>query len=126
MRDPKRLETTVTQHEIDGLVVLEPTHDLYEGVECDQMEVALLTMAERGLRIVIDLTHVRHLTARCLGILARAQQLAAWSGGNVALCGATSLQRWLIWKMGMSDILAIYDDVASASRHVGMSPRAVA
>ncbi len=112
--------------ESDPVIVLEPTEDLYEGGECDQMEEALARLAARGALVVVDVTHVRHMTARCVGILANARQIAAQNGGCIVLCGATPLQRWLLDKTGVADVLSVHDDVAAAKRHLTTVSRAVA
>ena len=110
----------------DPIVVLEPMHDLYDGGESDHMEDALTRLAERGTQVVVDLTRVRHLTARCLGILAQAHRVAARNNGCIVLSGATRVQRWLLRKTGLAEVLSVHDDVASARRHLATLPRAVA
>ncbi len=89
------------QNESDGVIVLEPTGDLHEGNECDQMEDALVRLAERGAQVVIDVTHVQHITAHCLGILAHTQRVA-----------------WLLRKTRLAEVVSIHDDVASARRYL--------
>ena len=106
------------QNESDGVIVLEPTGDLHEGNECDQMEDALVRLAERGAQVVIDVTHVQHITAHCLGILAHTQRVASQHGGCVVLCGATRVQRWLLRKTRLAEVVSIHDDVASARRYL--------
>jgi anti-anti-sigma factor len=116
----------VIVHESDRVIVLEPTQDLYEGGECDQMEETLARLAVRGSLVVVDVTHVHHITARCLGILAHARQVASRNGGCIVLCGATRAQRWLLEKTGFADVLAVHGDMASAKRHLATFRRAVA
>lgn len=113
-------------HESDRVVVLEPTQDLIEGGECDAMEDTLTRLAERGARVVVDVSRVQHLSARCLGILVLAHRAASRNGGCLVLCGATRMQRWLLGKTGLAEVLSVHDDVASALRHVATLPRAVA
>jgi anti-anti-sigma factor len=116
----------VILHESDGVVVLEPTQDLHEGNECDQMEEALIRLAERGAQVVIDVTHVQHISAHCLGILAHGLRVASQHGGCIVLCGATRIQRWLLRKTGFADVVSVHDDVASARRHLASLRGAVA
>jgi anti-anti-sigma regulatory factor len=61
---------------------------------------------------------VQHISAHCLGILAHAHQVASQHGGRVVLCGATRIQRWLLRKTGLADVVSIHDDVASARRYL--------
>jgi anti-anti-sigma factor len=112
--------------ESDGVIVLEPTQDLLEGGECDEMEALLGRLAGRGERVIVDVSQVRHLTARCLGILAHAQRAATERGGSIALCGASRMQRWLLRRTGLARALSIHDDLAAAKRHLAALPRAVA
>jgi len=105
-------------HESEGVTVLEPMHDLHEGSACDQLDATLARLAEHGDRVIIDVTHVRHITARCLGILVNSQRVAAEHGGRIALCGTTGVQQWVIEKTGLIDVIPVYDDVASALRHL--------
>ena len=116
----------VILNESDGVIVLEPTQDLHEGDECDQMEDALARLAERGAQIVIDVTRVQHISAHCLGILAHAHQVASLHGGCIAVCGATPIQRWLLRKTGLANVLLVHDNVASARRHLATRRRVVA
>jgi anti-anti-sigma factor len=114
------------QNESDDVIVLEPTQDLHEGSECDQLEDALSRLAESGAQVVIDVTHVQHLSARCLGILAHAHQVASRHGGHVVLSGVTRPQRWLLRKTGLAEVVPIHDDLASARRHLATLRRVVA
>jgi anti-anti-sigma factor len=116
----------VIRNESEGVIVLAPTQDLHEGRECDQMEDALVRLAERGAKVVIDVSHVSHISAHCLGILAHAHLVASQHGGRIALCGATHIQRWLLRKTGLADVVSIHKDVAAARRHLTTLPRVVA
>ena len=102
------------RYESDGVVVLAPTQDLHEGGECDQMEDALARLAERGAQVVIDVTHVQHISAHCLGILAQAHQTVSQHGGCIVLCGTTRMQNWLLSKTGLAGLIPVHDDLASA------------
>jgi anti-anti-sigma factor len=117
---------TVTAHEVDEVVVLEPARELYEGVECDAMESALARLAERGGRVIVDLSRAPQISARCLGILAHAQQVASRNGGRIVLCGASRVHRWLIRKAGLGNVLSVHEDRAAAVRELAPRPRAVA
>ena len=113
------------RYESDGVIVLEPTQDLHEGAECDQMEDALARLAEGGAQVVIDLTHVQHISAHCLGILAHARQAVSQHGGCIVLCGPTRLQHWLLTKTGLADVISVHHDLASAKRRLATLHRAV-
>lgn len=114
------------RYESDGVIVLEPTQDLHEGPECDRMEDALARLAERGARVVIDVSHVQHISAHYLGILAHAHQVVSQHGGCIALCGPTRMQQWLLTKTGLADVVPVHTDLASAKRQLATLPRAVA
>jgi anti-anti-sigma factor len=116
----------MTANELDQVIVLEPQGEMYEGGECDALERVLLGSAERGNRIVVDVSATHHLSARCLGILARACRLASRSGGCVALCGVSSEHRWLLEKTGLAEVIPQYGDRDAAIRGVHEPPRAVA
>ncbi len=113
------------RYETDGVTILEPTRDLREGEECDRMEEALLRLAERGALIVIDVTRVQNISAHCLGVLAHAHQVATRHGGSIALCHPTRMERWLLAKTGLADVIAVYDNVDAAKRALATG-RAVA
>src|SRR5262245_35123765 len=122
----RRRGVSIAMDHDDEVIVLEPTHDLIAGGECDAMEAELMRLATAGQRVVVNLAQVRHLTARCLGIPAQAQDAATASGGAIALCGATRIQRWLLRRTGMARVVSVHEDVAAARRHLAGVPRAVA
>ena len=104
----------MTSHAVDELVVLQPSGDFLEGAACDDLEHELYSLAEQGRRVIVDLSRTRVLTAHCLGLLARAQQLASANGGGVALCGAAGSQRWLLGVTGLADAVPVYGSEAEA------------
>jgi anti-anti-sigma regulatory factor len=115
----------MTSHAVDELVVLQPSGDFLEGVACDELERELLSLAAQGRRVIVDLSATRVLTAHCLGVLARAQRIAAENGGGLALCGAVGLQRWLLGVTHLADALPLYTSEAEAMAHLNET-RAVA
>jgi anti-sigma B factor antagonist len=104
----------MTTHAVDHSVVLRPDGDLCEGAACDELEQELFALAEQGRHVIVDLSATRILTAHCLGVLARAQRLAVAAGGNVALCGAADLQRWLLGVTHLTEALPVYASQAEA------------
>ena len=115
----------MTSHAVDELVVLQPSGDFLEGAACDDLERELLALAQQGRRVIVDLSRTRVLTAHCLGLLARAQQLASANGGGVALCGAAGPQRWLLDVTHLAGALPLFSSEAEAVAHLHMG-RAVA
>jgi anti-anti-sigma regulatory factor len=115
----------MTSHAIDDLVVLQPSGDFLEGAACDELERELLVLAGQGRRVIVDLSHARVLTAHCLGLLARAQQLASANGGGVALCGAHGSQRWLFDVTHLASALPLFGSEIEAAAHL-RAGRAVA
>ncbi len=115
----------MTSHAVDELVVLQPSGDLIEGAACDELERELSALAERGRRVIVDLSHARVLTAHCLGVLARAQWTASANGGGLALCGAAGPQRWLLDVTHLAGALPLYDSEHEAVAHLNAG-RAVA
>ena len=115
----------MTSHAVDELVVLQPSGNLIEGPACDELERELFTRAEQGLGVVVDLSRARVLTAHCLGVLARAQQLARANGGGLVLCGADSAQRWLLDVTNLACALPLYASEADAVTYLSAA-RAVA
>ena len=109
----------MTVHAVEEVVVLQPDGDLCEGPACDELEAELVSLAERGRRVVVDLTTTRVLTAHCLGVMARAQQIASANGGRIALCGAAGLQRWLLEVTHLADALPLYGSEQEAARSLG-------
>ena len=105
---------TVAFQEWGHVVVITPDHAVYEGGDCDAMEVRLLALVEKGARIVVDLSLVDSLTAHCIGVLVNAQRVAEQNGGRIVLCGAKPLERSLLAKMGLAGVLPHYDDPAGA------------
>ncbi len=110
----------MTTRAVNELVVLQPDGDLCEGAACDELERELFTLAEQGRHVIVDLSATRILTAHCLGVLARGQRLAVAAGGNVALCGAADLQRWLLGVTHLSDALPIYATQQEALASFGL------
>ncbi len=104
----------MTTRAMDQWVVLQPDGDLREGTACDELEQELFTLAEQGRHVVVDLSSTRMLTAHCLGVLARAQRLAADAGGTIALCGAAALPRWLLGVTRLDGALRVYASPAEA------------
>lgn len=115
----------MTSHAADELVVLQPSGDFLEGAACDELEHELDSLAEQGRRVIVDLSHTRVLTAHCLGLLARAQQLALANGGGLALCGAAGAQRWLLDVTHLAGVLPLFGSEAEAAVHLNAG-RAVA
>lgn len=98
----------MTAHALNQLVILKPHGELCEGAECDELERELAGLAEHGRRVIVNLSDACVLTARALGVLARAQQIASLHGGRIVLCGTTTLQRWLLGVTHLSEALAVY------------------
>jgi anti-anti-sigma regulatory factor len=108
----------MTSHAVGELVVLQPSGDFFEGAACDALEHELLALAGQGRRVIVDLSRARVLTAHCLGLLARAQQLASANGGGVALCGAAAPQRWLLDVTHLAGALPHFSSKAEAAAHL--------
>jgi len=106
----------MTWVEMNRVIVLEPLGDLHEGSECDEMERALLALADEGRHVLADLSGVHRLSAHCLGILATAHQRALANGGRIALCGINRFDHWLLERAGLSEVIAIYEDREAAVR----------
>jgi anti-anti-sigma factor len=104
----------MTLHEQDRVIVLEPHGHLYAGQECDTLEHTLIELAEQGRRVIVDLSGADHLAARCLGILAHAQDIALQRGGRVVVCGANPQQRWLLAKTRLGGPLGLADSREAA------------
>ena len=105
-------------HGVDEVVVLQPRGDFLEGAACDDLEHELLALAGQGRCVIVDLSRARVLTAHCLGLLARAQQLASANGGGVALCGAAAPQRWLLDVTHLAGALPHFGSEAEAVAHL--------
>jgi anti-anti-sigma factor len=116
----------MTVHEFNDIILLQPEGNLWEGAECDTMERTLLELAERGKRVIVDLSGTRLITAHCLGVYAHAKQTALTNGGEIVLCRASRVQSWLLKKTGLAETLTIYEDRAAAMRALEQRPRAVA
>jgi len=116
----------MTMHEYDHISLLEPHGDLWESRECEAMEHLLVQLAERGRRILVDLSATGHLTAHGLGVLAHAQRVALEHGGELAVCGASRAHRTLLERTGLSDALKTYDLREEALKALAASQRAVA
>jgi anti-anti-sigma regulatory factor len=108
----------MTSRAVDEMVVLQPSGDFIEGTACDELECELASLARQGRRVIVDLSHARVLTAHCLGLLARAQQLASANGGGVALCGAAGPQRWLLDVTHLADALPLFGSRREAVAHL--------
>ncbi|TFG88996.1 MAG: anti-sigma factor antagonist [Gemmatimonadales bacterium] len=115
----------MTSHAVDELVVLQPSGNFIEGATCDELEHELSLLARQGRRVIVDLSRARVLTAHCLGLLARAQQLASANGGGVALCGADGPQRWLLDVTHLAGALPLFGSEGEAVAHLNAG-RAVA
>jgi anti-anti-sigma factor len=116
----------MTTHEYDHISLLEPRGDLWESRESATMERMLVRLAERGRRVVVDLSSTGHLTAHGLGVLAHAQRVALDHGGEIALCGAGRAHRILLETTGLADAVKIYDARAAAVKALASGVRAVA
>ena len=112
----------MTTRAMDQMVVLRPDGDLCEGAACDELERELFSYAEQGRHVIVDLSATRILTAHCLGVLARAQRLAVAAGGNIALCGAAELHRWLLGVTHLADALPVYASQDEALASFGPRP----
>ena len=112
----------MTTRAVNQLMVLQPDGDLCEGVACDEFERELLTLAEQGRHVIVDLSATRILTAYCLGVLARAKRLAEAAGGGIALCGAAEPQRWLLGVTHLNEALPVYASQAEALAGFGPRP----
>jgi hypothetical protein len=106
----------MTAHAVGGRWVLAPAGDLCEGAECDRLEREILDHLSGGHALVIDLGHTRLLSARALGILARAARVAGDHNGRLVVAGANRLQRFLLDALHLSDAIVVVDDVPSALR----------
>ena len=109
----------MTTRAIDQAVVLQPDGDLCEGAACDELEQELFSLAEQGRHVIVDLSATRIVTAHGLGVLARAKRLAEASGGDLVLCGAANLQRWLLDVTHLAEVLPVYASQAEAAASLG-------
>ena len=111
----------MTWNQWGDVAVLRPAGDLREGPEGDEVDSVLSVFARSGRRVVLDLTETGQLSARALGILARACDEAVHHGGRVVLCGVNERQRWLLGITRLNGVLDIYETPASAI--VGLTGR---
>ena len=112
-------------HEVGDVVVVELSHALYEGAECDAMESRLLARVRHGARVVVDLSKAQ-LTAHCMGVLVTAQRVAVEHGTRIVLSGASPMQRALLARMGLAAVLPVFADRELALRRVSEGMRSVA
>jgi len=116
----------MTSHELNHVALIEPQGDLWETVECDAMERALLELADLGRTVLVDLSETGQITAHGLGLLAHAQQVAHENGGEVTLCGANRAHRLLLRKTGLLDAIRVFPNRARALNVLKPGERAVA
>jgi anti-anti-sigma factor len=105
---------SMTWRQGNGFVVLRPEGDLCEGPESDRVEAALAAWAGQRRRVIVDLSRTRQLSARGLGILARAHQESTAHGGRIGVCGATALHLWLLRVTCVAKFLTVYKTKAAA------------
>lgn len=115
----------MTAHETNEIMWLAPMGPMWEGSPCDELERTLGDLARAGRRVVVDLSQAGTLTAHCLGVLAHAHELARANGGEIALCGADRVQRWLLSKTHLTEAIVVYRDRESAVAALA-APRQVA
>jgi anti-anti-sigma factor len=111
----------MTWNQVGDVAVLHPAGDLREGPQGDEIDSVLRVFARSGRRVIFDLTETDQLSARALGMLARACDEAIRHGGRVVLCGVNERQRWLLGITRLNGVLDIYDTPASAI--VGLTGR---
>lgn len=116
----------MTMHEYDHISLLEPRGNLWESRESEAMEHMLVQLAERGRRILVDLSATGHLTAHGLGVLAHAQRVALEHGGEIVLCGPSRAHRLLLDRTGLRDAVKTYARRTDALKALAASHRAVA
>lgn len=116
----------MTAFDLHKAIVIVPQGDLWEGAPCDELERSLMESVSAGRPVIVDLSGVSSLTARCLEILARARQASQERGGRILLCGAHGLQPWLIETIGLSRSLPVYGDREAALRALDPRPDAAA
>ena len=79
------------EKEVDGVVVLALSGELWGGPECMSIVDELDRLGSSGkLDAVIDLSKVRHISSNALGVLIRARSHYARHGGMLQLCGANA------------------------------------
>ena len=100
-------------------LVLRPHGDLREGALSDDLERTLLGLLSQGRRVIVCLAESGQLAARALGILARAQAIAASSGGGVALCCSRPQHRLALGVARFPAALGPYDSEVSAAAALG-------
>ncbi len=108
----------MTSHAVDEVVVLKPEHELCEGEELDALEGTLRALALQGQRVVVDLGETRLLTAHAVGGLAQAARTAAEHGGNVVLCGAARLERWVLDLTRLTEVVPVFGTEEKAVQHL--------
>jgi anti-anti-sigma factor len=116
----------MTTHDLHHVSLLEPQGHLWESTESETMERVLVGLAERGRRVVVDLSSTGQITAHGLGVLARAQKIALENGGEIALCGARPPHRILLARTGLTEAIRLHTDRAAALKALNGSDRAVA
>ena len=100
-------------------LVLRPHGDLREGALSDDLERTLFGLLAQGRRVIICLAESGQLAARALGILARAQAIAAGSGGGVAVCCSRPQHRFALAVARFPTALGPYESEASAAAALG-------
>lgn len=116
----------MTAHELHHISLLEPHGHLWESAESAAMERMLMGLAERGRRVVVDLSSTGQITAHGLGLLAQAQKVAHEHGGEIALCGARRPHVLLLEQTGLTDAFRLHESRAAAIRAMHGTDRAVA
>ena len=109
----------MTWIESEGAVRFRPIGHLYEGPECDRLEAMLLARLESGTScVIVDLSEVGLLSARAVGVLARAERAAEERGGSLRIEGVRAPHRWLLEVTGLSSVLALEAGETAGIRRV--------
>jgi len=96
----------MTSHDVDGIVIVSPAGPLHEGIECDRLEGALQALLLQGVRhVVVNLAEAGHLSARAVGVLARAHADAELRGLRVAISNPRPDHRQMFDITGLAAVL---------------------
>jgi anti-anti-sigma factor len=92
----------------DAVTILTPSGNLFEGDESDALERALHGVFERGATHVrVNLCETSHLSARALGVLAKAHLEASARGGHLEIATCREEHVYLFEITGLAGVFDV-------------------
>jgi anti-anti-sigma factor len=112
------MELAVETRMVAGIPVLAFSGDL-DGMLVDEFDAAVIETAQEAQQcVIVDLGNVTYIDSQAFGRLLKAHVVLEAAGGDIAIVASGTNVARIIKAFGSDYLLAVFEDVESASHYL--------